>query len=227
MDVRFELDTRISPELKELLLFTKRSIVIHKFKGCTFIPIGFEFNKVYYYQRNKELTAFKILLCSYHTSGISWECGWEFLVQFPNGETKWIFEFHKDKIFFNTPDDFFEYLNGNKTVGFKIDTRTLTTINNLDPTSYYVKRNTWHWVERLSEPYAEESVIDNVIYNEDGITLILTKKEDEFFSKEECIKSRLNNMKIVQFNDNPTFSINISIEKQSEPIIRTLQFIEK
>jgi AcrR family transcriptional regulator len=53
------------------------------------------------------------------------------------------------------------------------------------------------------------------------------KDKDEFFTKEECLKSRLNNMKIVEFNDIPSISVSITIEKKSEPIIRTLQFIEK
>jgi hypothetical protein len=55
----------------------------------------------------------------------------------------------------------------------------------------------------------------------------MDKDKDEFFTKEECLKSRLNNMKIVEFNDIPSISVSISIEKKSEPIIRTLQFIEK
>ena len=227
MKVEIVLNTQISSELCSLLKRTLENDVVRKFKACTFIPIGFEFNSVYYYHNDNELMAFKILCCSYHFSVISWECGWEFLIEFPNGELKWVLNFHKDKVFFDSTDDFFEYLNGNKLCGFKIETRTLSTINNLDPSTYYCKRHTWKWSERLSKPCAEESIIKYAIYNENGITLVLSKDDDEFFTEEECVAKKLNNMKIVQFNNNPTFSINISIEKKSEPIIRTLQFIEK
>jgi hypothetical protein len=151
------------------------------------------------------------------------------LVQFPNGETKWINEFLEDKRFFESVNDYFDYLNGNNSLALEIKLTRLYVINGTEKeyNKDFVNQHTWVWSDYLSRPCVKETLISYIIYNENDISLVMDKDKDEFFTKEECLKSRLNNMKIVEFNDIPSISVSISIEKKSEPIIRTLQFIEK
>lgn len=224
MDVNFIFKEQVSEELLFILSNMKNNNLRY-FSNATFIPIGFKFNKVYYYQENDTLISFKILCCCFHRNSENWY----FLVQFPNGETKWINEFLEDKCFFESVDNYFDYLNGNNSLALEIKLTRLYVINNTESeyNKNFVNQHTWIWNEGLSRPCTKETLISYIIYNENGISLVMDKKEDEFFTKEECLKSRLNNMKIVEFNDNPSISVSISIEKKSEPIIRTLHFIEK
>ena len=224
MDVNFIFKEQVSEELLFLLSNYKNNNLRH-FSNATFIPMGFKFNKVYYYQENDTLISFKILCCCFHSKSENWY----FLVQFPNGETKWINDFLDDKYFFESVDEYFDYLNGNNRLASEIKLTRLYAINGTEKEydKRFVNEHTWIWNDGLSRPCAKETLISYIIYNENGISLVMDKDKDEFFTKEECLKSRLNNMKIVEFNDNPSISISISIEKRSEPIIRTLQFIEK
>lgn len=224
MDVKFIFKEQVSEELLFLLSNFKNNNLRH-FSNATFIPMGFKFNKVYYYQENDTMISFKILCCCFHSKSENWY----FLVQFPNGETKWINEFLDDKYFFESVDEYFDYLNGNNRLALEIKLTRLYVINGTENeyNKHFVNQHTWVWNDGLSKPCTKETLISYIIYNENGIFLVMDKVKDEFFTKEECLKSRLNNMKIVEFNDNPSISISISIEKRSEPIIRTLQFIEK
>ena len=65
------------------------------------------------------------------------------------------------------------------------------------------------------------------MFNEDGLNFILNLRNDEYKTKSECIKSKLNGMVIEDFNTTE-IKIDITITKNiSTPIIRTLTFIEK
>ena len=83
MDVKFIFKEQVSEELL-FLLSNHKNNNLRRFSNATFIPMGFKFNKVYWFQENDTLSSFKILCCCFHYNSENWY----FLVYFYNGETK-------------------------------------------------------------------------------------------------------------------------------------------
>lgn len=189
-----------------------------------YIPCGFKYNKVYYTHNNKTntLLAFKVLFCLY--SGFNNI----FVVQLPNGEIKYIENFLKDKYIFETPNDFFLFIEGETEKGI------LCTYKPFSKLPFYTIAysgefniiQSWTW-NLKSEVVKTRTFIEYIMFNEDGLNFILNLRNDEYKTKSECIKSKLNGMVIEDFNTTE-IKIDITITKNiSTPIIRTLTFIEK
>lgn len=199
--------------------------IVKKFNSNTWKDIYsypiLNFNKVYYKLIDDKLTAFKIKMCIFNKSAIY---NWTFVVEFPNGEIKYINDFLvRNDIVFNSKEDFFNYLQGNKC-GFRILTERENNSIIGNTISFY---NTYVWDNKSQKPKPIRTPILGVILNENGFNYILENVKGAFRSAEECLKHKLNGLVIEEFpqetNINSLFIQTTSIT----PLIRTLTFIEK
>lgn len=193
------------------------------------IPIGFEFNKIYYKVNGDKLQGFKIRMCI-----LNRKCDYDYpiyyLIEYPNGCLEWKKNFLDDSsLLFESPNDFFEHLNGNTELAIKIKLVPLTHFSNNSLTDYIKFTKTWFWSSKEEKPTKKSSNIRYILFNENGIIPILRASStlNEYATQEECMQSKLNGFVIEEFPQSKcSFNINIEIKK-NEPIIRTLKFIEE
>lgn len=194
------------------------------------IPSGFEFNKVYYKVNGKSLQGFKIRMCILNRKG---DCNYPlyYLVEYPNGSLEWKQDFlDNNTLLFETPNDFFEYLNGYDELAIRIKNLHLYSFSRHCGASDYLRfAKTWFWSSKDEKPMKKHSNIKYILFNEQGLIPILraTSMLNEYTSQEECMKVKMNGFTIEEFPQSE-FSFNINIEiKKNEPIVRTLKFVEE
>ena len=200
-----------------------------------YAPKNIPFNRVLYVVMGKELIAVKILMASCFKSFDDdaktkfAKCirkdnvgGWCLLIQTPYG-IEWRNDLSYNKRFFFSKEEYFAHLeNGNG--GFEIEYKMMGHIVCQHPSSHTFNES-WRWNGHCAEKTC--SFVKNIVMNENGLNVILSKRENDFWSKEECLKAHLEGMKIVDFPETEN-SIKVTIEVvPSEPIIHTLTFMEK
>ena len=182
-------------------------------------PSNLPFNKTLYAVSKNNLVAFKVLICSYVCN--NGEYNWKYYVKTPFG-TKW---YDTDlgtynQTLFNSKEEYFSFLETGEG-GFCIKTE------------HYYLYNSIHIIWKWDGEQAVKRIpsIRNIILNENGLSLIYEKRDDEFWTKEECVKANLETMEIFDFpEEEDTISITINLpinNKKIEPIVRTLKFIEE
>jgi hypothetical protein len=190
------------------------------------LPIGFEFNKVYYKVNDKTLQGFKIRMCILNKNGRDAHKIY-YLVEYPNGSLEWKEDFlNSNTLLFESPNDFFDYLNGNSEVAVRIDIVMLSHFSNNSPLDYIRFSKTWYWSNKDEKPMIKYSNIKYILFNELGLIPILGLYSTEYHSQEECMKEKMNGFTIEEFSQTDSFNVDIEIKKK-EPIIRTLKFIEQ
>jgi hypothetical protein len=188
------------------------------------IPSGFEFNKVYYKVNGKTLQGFKIRMCMLNKNA---DYKIYYLVEYPNGRLEWKEDFlNGNTLLFESPNDFFDYLNGNSEVAVRIKVEMLSFFSNRSPLDYIRFSKTWYWSNKDEKPMIKYSNIKYILFNELGLIPILRVFSGEYHSQEECMKEKMNGFTIEEFSQTDSFNVDIEIKKK-EPIIRTLKFIEQ
>ena len=193
------------------------------------IPSGFEFNKVYYKVNGKTLQGFKIRMCILNRKG---DCNYPlyYLVEYSNGSLEWKQDFlDNNTLLFESPNDFFEYLNGYEELAIRIKISHLYSFSRMGGNDYIRFARTWFWSSKDEKPMKKYSNIKYILLNEQGLIPILRTSStlNEYSSQEECMKEKMNGFTIEEFPQSE-FSFNINIEiKKNEPIVRTLKFVEE
>lgn len=193
------------------------------------IPSGFEFNKVYYKVNGKTLQGFKIRMCILNRKG---DCNYPlyYLVEYPNGSLEWKQDFlDNNTLLFESPNDFFDYLNGYNELAIRINNLHLYSFSGHRTSNYLRFTKTWFWSSKDEKPMKKYSNIRFMLLNEQGLIPILRASSilNEYSSQEECMKEKMNGFTIEEFPQTE-FSFNINIEiKKKEPIVRTLKFMEE
>ena len=201
-----------------------------------YAPKNIPFNQLLYVVMGKELVAVKILMASNFTNfdddaKVKFaKCirkhdvgGWCLLIQTPYG-IEWRNDIVYHTRYFWSKEDYFAHLESGRG-GFEFEFEMMGHILGVFPGSHYSFKESWGWNGHCAEKTS--SYIKNLVMNENGLNVILTRRKDEFWSKEDCLKAHLEGMKIVDFPEIEN-SIKVTIEVvPSQPIIHTLNFIEK
>lgn len=226
----------LNENVKELLKGGKTSISSELYLD-KYAPKNIPFNRVLYVVIGKELVAVKILMAAYFTNfednatekfakcirGKHDIGGWCLLIQTPYG-VEWRNDLSYHKRFFFSKEEYFAHLENGRG-GFEIEHEMLGHIIGKFPGSRLSFNQSWKWNGHCAE--RTSSYIKCLVINENGVNVILSRSQNEFWSKEECLKAHLEGMKIVEFPEIEN-SIKVSIEVvPNEPIIHTLTFVEK
>ena len=195
----------------------------------TYIPYG----KKIYMKKGKDLVAVKILMASYFTKLGFYnfekckikDTGWCLLIQTPYG-TEWRNDLYwHDARFFYSKEDYFNHLENGKG-GFEIEFKYLTKL--LDKSYGWGTicfKQSWEWNGHCAEQV--NSKISNIIINENGVNVIIDNCKGRYWTKEDCIKANIDGMKIIDFPETDD-TIKVTIEViPSNPIVRTISFIEQ
>lgn len=225
----------LNENVKELLKGGKTSISSELYLN-KYVPKNIPFNRVLYVVIGKELVAVKILMATFFTNFEDnatekfAKCienpstgGWCLLVQTPYG-VEWRNDLSYYRRFFFSKEEYFAYLENGRG-GFEIEHEMLGHIIGKFPGNRLSFNQSWKWNGHCAEKTL--SYIRHLIIDENGVNVILSRGQNEFWGKEECLKAHLEGMKIVEFPEIEN-SIKVSIEVVlNEPIIHTLTFIEK
>ena len=191
------------------------------------IPNRLEFGKVYYYHNNGVLKAFKIL--AYAVEYTSERKGITYFVQFPNGETKWIFDFINQRTnIYDSKEDFISYA-GNKTAFLawqSIPDVLRKHFNDMFINDIWECKN---GVVKNSNNY----VIHYMLFTKEGCSVcvggypkyVSTTNPKIYLSKEECIKASYDGMVVEDFGET-TIKVDIRVE-MSKPITSVIKIVEE
>ena len=228
---------------KSLSIFNELNVPscdLQKIQSGMKFPTKLQFEHIYYTYKNNKLIAFKVLAyCVYSRLTTYEKVGLSFLVQMPNENAQWIEDFLQyDTMIFDSVDSFMShqvYGNGNVSLGWEKACNVLTEFT----TTFYtntlqcktLEYKLWKWSG--IKMYPTNNFIPyfkRCLFYKDSIYVYFPMKslggDDCFLSKEECVKSRLNGMEIVDFDeDKPTITINIDIKTNKK--IHTLRFLEE
>ena len=190
------------------------------------IPYNIPYNKVLYTMIDGKLTAIRFLMTTFvrdiSDSKKFSSTSNNYLIQTPYG-LKWVTFHNGEGRFFETKEEYFQYIESGKG-GFAIETEQLYRLVNVPSTDRRYFKECWEWDGLTAQK--RNASIKNIIINEDGVTIVLSKSVTNYWSKEECVKANLDGMEIVDFPQS-NFSVSINIEIQpNKPIVRTLKFVE-
>lgn len=188
------------------------------------VPLNLPYNTTLYKQRKKQLIAFRIL--AYARCGGKYGSN-KYLVQEAGCTPEWKDAYFSNlDVLFRSKEDFFDYLEGDTSKGFVVE---LEWIQRILPmvgmrTSW---SKTWRWDDTTSRPKQRTTYIRYLTITSDGLNIVFSKGENDYWSAEECIAGRLDGMEIVEFPDDE-YSVNINIEvAPNPPKIHTLKFMEE
>lgn len=212
---------------------------LQKIQSGMRFPTKLQFEHIYYTYKNNKLIAFKVLAyCVYSHLTTYEKVGLSFLIQMPNERTKWIEDFLQcDTKVFDSVEAFMSHqVNGNGAISLGWDracsalSEFTTTYVNSTLQYKTLEHKMWKWNNTAMYPTNTfMPYFKRCLFYKDNIYVYLPLKclgADMFLSKEECIKSRLNGMEIVEFDeDKPTIKINIDITTNKK--IHTLRFLEE
>lgn len=191
------------------------------------------FNQTYYKYKNGKLVAFRILayafMCKDYNASIY---GLTYLVQLPNEEPKWIYNFidHRTNLF-NKPSDFIEHQKG--TFDCTMDLHW-DRANCVFPDLAYAavispRGNVWKWSSEYNCPKNDfHPTFNYFVVCEKGLFIGINEGDafgKYYLSSEECVKATLDGMEIVDFAE-PPIKITINVLSNT-PKIHTLRFIEE
>ena len=200
-------------------------------------PLNVHFNTLLYMKTDKQLIAIKILMASYFTSSPKFnedmftKCfnekgvfisGWYYLIQTPYG-TEWV-SISPTTCFFHSKEEYYAHLKDGFG-GFKIKTTYFHNLFQQSKWGLYGFYESWKWNGHCAEK--SKSLIKNIIFTEDGATIVLSHHKDEYWTQEECTKANIEGLEIVEFPQTEN-SIKVTIEVvKTPPIVRTISFIEQ
>lgn len=207
--------------------------------ACSNIKIpNIFFNQTYYKVDNKtnSLVAFRVLAIS-----ITKKNGWYYpcyLIQLPNGETNWYINYieeNRTKLF-SSVEHYTHYV-ANVCNSLHLEFISVAKIfdkfiNYPNKASYHDMLSfyyTYKWNDHIHKAQKCETYITYLLITESGLSVCTNhyNRYDEtnyYGSEEECVKSKLNGMKIIDFNDK--INIEIKIQPTNKPKIHVLKFIE-
>ena len=226
MELRTIKNIEMSESVKELL--NGACYYDCSLNGGIWLPCNIPFNKVLYMVKNNELIALKFIMATFvnlinDNTKFKGYKGLYYLIQTPFG-VEWVDDFKSNTRFFESKEEYFHYVENGKG-GFEIEKKQIFFLCKLEHCDRNYFLNAYAWNGQTA--YPTSCSIDNIIMNEDGVTIVLSKSDEDYWTKEECVKAKLNGMRIVDFPQTD-FSVNVNIDIiPSKPIIRTLQFIEK
>ena len=192
------------------------------------IPTNIEFNKTYYHYNNNNLLAFRILAMSIRE--VNDECGLFYLVQIPNNKPTWIPNFLNAKsILFSSTEHYLSYVaqqSKRLDLGFNPFYKAFTHLSS----SKYVfeLKSTYVWDDYYKKPIARKTYMYYVLITENGITIGTDHYNENgqgYANLDDCIKSHLNNMQIIDFNDE--CEITIHVQQNTTPKVHVLKFVEE
>ena len=91
---------------------------------------------------------------------------------------------------FESPNDFFEYLNGYEELAIRIKISHLYSFSRMGGNDYIRFARTWFWSSKDEKPMKKYSNIKYILLNEQGLIPILRTSStlNEYRSQEECMK---------------------------------------
>ena len=223
----------LNEDIKDMLLgATCYNLTLY---GDKYIPSNVPFNTLLYMKTEKQLLAVKILMATYVTkvedNPLFDNCkdkngsyySWCYLVQTPYG-LEWRNDL-KNFVFFYSKEDYFKHVESG-VGGLEIKLEFLGRIVPQIPTTGSVTfKECWKWNGHCAE--LATTTYRNLILNEDGLSVVLTRYNNQYWTKADCIKANLEGLDIVDFPQTEN-SIKVSIEVvKTPPIVHTLSFIEK
>ena len=198
-------------------------------------PRALEFKRTYYMYKNNRLIAFRIVayalfsrLTTYRKTGLS------FLVQTPNEPIQWIEEFIKPntKVFADV-ESFMEHQvtgKGNISLDWTMSPNMFPFLKDWHNIS--LKGKVWCWNDETKCPRNDFSpLFTSFLVYENNLFVLFPKQgflsRDYYLSKEDCVKSRLDGMEIIDFDDSDTiFECEIQITSTRKKI-HTLRFLDE
>lgn len=197
--------------------------------GCgLYIPTHIEFSRTYYQYNDNNLIAFRILAMS-----IGFFNGKEtlfYFIQTPNNKPIWIPNFLNEySIVFSSTEHYLSYVaqqSKRLDLGFK---DFFSAFKHLSSTSYtFEVKKTYVWNDIQKKPIACGTYMYYLLITENGITIgtdHYNKNGQGYANLDDCIKSHLNNMQIIDFNDE--CEITIHVQQNTTPKVHVLKFIEE
>lgn len=200
------------------------------------IPYNLEFNKTYYAYDNNSLYAFRILamaLKNYGKCCSFYEIKFVYLLQYPNGETKWT---SLPSNIFHNKEMFLEHNIGNKNG--VIDKCFFDIYSNGIPfeLSLYHTANKlyfdcgWYWCSSRQQPIKTNCIINRFVITKDNIfveLLNIDSSEHQLFNtKEDCVSDKLNDTQIIEFADDTfnDFAIQIPQAKAEHKVLKIIEY---
>lgn len=192
------------------------------------IPTNIEFNKTYYRYDNDNLIAFRILAMS--IGEVNNKCVMFYLVQTPNNKPIWIPNFlYTNSILFSSTEHYLSYAaqqSKRLDLGFEQFYKAFKHFSS-NAYSFEVSK-TYVWDNYYKKPIACKTHIYYLLITENGITIgtdHYNEKGKGYANLDDCIKSHLNNMQIIDFNDE--CEITIHVQQNTTPKVHVLKFVEE
>ena len=205
--------------------------------GMSFqMPSNLKFNKTYYKYENGKLVAFRILAYAVVGHVSSTFIGLSFLVQLPNQQPKWVERFlTNDTKVFDSKEMFIAYQSNSKYC-VNLD---WVGCSNIYPQLAYaavigLRGKVFNWSDSQSCVVRTYSpLFERFMVCEEGTFIYVPKArqcfnntiEKYYLSAQDCVKDRLNGMKIVEFEEEP-YSIKINVLPNTQKV-HTLRFVEE
>lgn len=192
------------------------------------IPTNIEFNKTYYRYDNNNLMAFRILAMS--IGEVNDKCTLFYLVQTPNNNPIWIPKFlNANSILFSSTEHYLSYVaqqHKRLDLGFNPFYKAFIHLSS-SQYSFEVSK-TYVWDDYYKKPIARRTYMYYLLITENGITIgtnHYSEKGKGYANLDDCIKSHLNNMQIIDFNDE--CEITIHVQQNTTPKVHVLKFVEE
>ena len=201
------------------------------------IPYNLEFNKAYYAYNSTDnlLYSFKILAIALKNYGKcfgGYDVKFVYLLQYPNGETKWT---SLPSNIFHSKEMFLEHNMCNKNG--VIDKCYYAICENGIPfeLSLYIANNRlnfncgWYWSSSRQQPIQSNCIINRFVITKDNIFIELLNIDDSknqlFNTKEDCASHKLNDTQIIEFSDDTfnDFAIQIPQAKAEHKVLKIIE----
>lgn len=199
------------------------------------IPYNLEFNKTYYAYDNNLLYAFRILAIALKNYGKcfgGYDIKFVYLLQYPNGETKWT---SLPSNIFHNKEMFLEHNMGNKNC--VIDKFFNELYYNGIPFELSLYRDTdklkfncgWYWCSARQQPIQSNCIINTFVITKDNIFVELLNIDNSerqlFNTKEDCASYKLNGNQIIEFADDTfnDFAIQIPQAKAEHKVLKIIE----
>ena len=196
-------------------------------------PKALEFGKVYYKVENNQLVAFKIAMYAVYSKLTTYnKVGISYLVETPGQDAVWVNDFiTPDTIVYESKESFVQYqFNGRNNVDlvWKIGRCVFPTLARAAVIGLY--GYAWAWDKNTNKPanFFYPNFHHFVVTADEVIGYIPQKNgiyDEVYLTKEECVKTRLEGIEIVEFGD-PAIEVNIKFTPTTK-VVHTLRFIEE
>ena len=196
-------------------------------------PRHLEFNRTYYKFDENKLIAFRVLAYAvYSRLTTSQHIGLSFLIQFPNQQPRWINDYiGKYSKIFNSKEDFLNHqITGDKSVylDWSCSTYVFRQLKGFNSISFEGMVYAWSNSRNCPTNNFKPTFTRFLVTQDTLFVQIKTYKsgyDKTYFTKEECVKDKIDGLEIVEFAEEP-IEMNITILPNTK-VTHTLRFIEE